>query len=78
MARNLRAKIPRSDTLVVYDRNAETSAKFAQEIGAEVKGGNIEVATSSRVIAQKSVSQLSYSYLSLSFISNDEHVLSMI
>ena len=51
MAKNLRAKIPASDTLVVHDRNHEATAKFVQEVGA-----GIEVTTSPRGVAEKSVS----------------------
>lgn len=53
MAKNLRANIPASDTLVVHDRNGEATAKFVQEVGA-----GIEVATSPRIVAEKSVSAL--------------------
>lgn len=50
MAKNLRAKIPASDVLIVYDRNTEATAKFVQEIGA-----GIEVANSPRGVAERSV-----------------------
>ena len=67
MAKNLRAKIPASDTLVVFDRNAEATAKFVQEVG-----GGVEVANSPRGTAQDSVGFLSLQKLPLT--SNDEHV----
>lgn len=51
MAKNLRTNVPASDTLVVYDRNTEATAKFVQEVGA-----GIEVANSPRGVAEKSVS----------------------
>ena len=53
MAKNLRAKIPASDILVVHDRNGEATAKFVQEVGA-----GIEIATSPRKVAEKSVGAL--------------------
>ena len=53
MAKNLRANIPASDTLVVHDRNTEATAKFVQEVGA-----GIEVANSPRGLAEKSVGSL--------------------
>lgn len=78
MAKNLRAKIPKTDTLVVYDRNTEATSKFVQEIGmaasspdADGKGMGIEVVKSPRAVAEKSVCVL---LLSRSSISNDEHV----
>ncbi len=51
MAKNLRAKIPASDTLVVSDRDSQATARFVREIGA-----GIEVASSPRMVAEKSVS----------------------
>ena len=57
MAQNLRAKIPSGDTLVIHDRNTEATTKFMQEAGGtsnEEMG--IEVASSPRQVAEKSVS----------------------
>ncbi len=54
MAQNLRANIPASDVLVVYDRNTEATAKFVQEIGA-----GVEVANSPRGVAERSVRAIS-------------------
>lgn len=51
MAKNLREKIPGSDTLVVYDRNTDATSKFVQWVGS-----GIEVANSPRAVAEKSVS----------------------
>jgi len=63
MAKNLRAKIPATDTLVVHDRNTEATTKFVQEVGmaasspgAEGRGMGIEVVGSPRAVAEKSVS----------------------
>ena len=52
MAKNLRAKIPASDTLVVADRDTTATARFAREIGA-----GVEVVSSPRKVAEKSVSK---------------------
>ena len=63
MAKNLRAKIPASDTLVIHDRNTEATTKFMQEVGmaagstgAEGSMG-IEIVGSPRAVAEKSVSE---------------------
>lgn len=53
MAKNLRAKIPSSDTLIVHDRNTEATANFVQEVGA-----GVEVANSPRGVAERSVGAL--------------------
>lgn len=65
MAKNLRAKIPPTDTLVIHDRNTEATSKFVQEIGmaasspdAEGKGMGIEVVNSPRAVAEKAVSAI--------------------
>lgn len=50
MARNLRAKIPEQDTLIICDANPETTAKFV----VEGSGKKIEVADP-RTVAEKSV-----------------------
>ena len=54
MAKNLRAKIPAGDTMVVHDRNTEVTDKFVQEVGAD-----IEVATTPRGVAEQCVSYVS-------------------
>ena len=57
MAQNLRAKIPSSDTLVIHDRNTEATTRFMQEAGGTAnKDMGIEVASSPRQVAEKSVS----------------------
>lgn len=62
MAKNLRAKIPATDTLVIYDRNTDATKRFAEEVGiaapsagAPEKGTGIEVAGGPREVAEKSV-----------------------
>lgn len=67
MAKNLRARIPEGDTMVVYDRNTEATSKFIQEVGiaaaavgAHQKGHNIQVANTARELAAKSVSAAFY------------------
>lgn len=49
MARNLRAKIPESDTLVVCDANASVAQKFVAEAT-----GKVEVASNARQVAEES------------------------
>ena len=53
MAKNLRTKIPSSDTLVVHDRNEDATARFVQEMGNT--GSGVEVAPSVRGVAEKAV-----------------------
>ena len=68
MAKNLRAKIPASDTLIIHDRNKEATTSFMQEVGIakdsstsnnEMGLMGIEVASSPRAIAEKAVRDLS-------------------
>ena len=56
MAKNLRANIPASDTLIIHDRNTEATMNFIQHGGGESKG--LEVASSPRVVAEQSVSAI--------------------
>lgn len=63
MAKNLRAKIPASDTLIVRDVNQDTAKRFAEEAKADAKAQGakegsyaVEIADSARQIADKSVS----------------------
>ena len=67
MAKNLRAKIPASDTLIIYDRNHEATSSFVQEIGIAKDNPTsnnqmglmgIEVASSPRAVAEKAVRDL--------------------
>ena len=67
MAKNLRAKIPASDTLVIHDRNKEATDNFIHEVGIarDESGSNsemglmgIEIASSPRKVAEKSVRAL--------------------
>ena len=68
MAKNLRAKIPAEDTLLVHDRDEKAVAQFVKEIGIAAagtgrsdKGMGIEVISSPREVAERSVSsQLSH------------------
>lgn len=52
MAKNLRAKIPESDTLVICDANPESTKRFI----AEQSGKRVEIASNPRELAEKSVS----------------------
>jgi ornithine cyclodeaminase/alanine dehydrogenase-like protein (mu-crystallin family) len=58
MARNLQAKLPSSDTLRVFDINAESIQKFAKETKALGSGAAVEIAASVREAAEDSVSLL--------------------
>jgi 3-hydroxyisobutyrate dehydrogenase len=49
MAKNLRAKIQESDTMVIHDVNAKALEKFKSEVG------NVEVAKNVREVAEKTV-----------------------
>jgi len=57
MAKNLRAKIPAADTLIIRDVNEETAKRFA----AEAHGAAVEIAQNAREVAEKSVSVMSCS-----------------
>lgn len=61
MAKNLRAKIPPSDLLTVYDVNTSATKQFAEELGivasntdAPGKGTGIHLANDPREVAEKS------------------------
>lgn len=63
MAKNLRAKIPASDTLIIRDVNEDSAKRFvaeSQEVarssGAGAEVGRVEVAENAREVAEKSVS----------------------
>ena len=86
MARNLRAKIPANDTLVIHDRNQEATASFVHEVGI-ARGDSasnhqmglmgIEVANSPRAVADKAVRGMSL--VVLKRLLDDEHApISMI
>lgn len=63
MARNLRAKIPASDTLIIRDVNQDAMTRFVEESqevarssGAGAEVGRVEIAGNAREVAEKSVS----------------------
>ena len=63
MAKNLRAKIPETDTLIICDANPKVTEKFVEEVGiatsstnAPGKGTGIHIAENPKEVAQKSVS----------------------
>ena len=86
MAKNLRAKIPASDTLIIHDRNKDATANFMHEVGIardnptsnnQMGLMGIEVASSPRAVAEKAVSDLSFTIIKR--FPYDEHVpISMI
>ena len=49
MARNLRAKIAESDTMIIHDVNPAVTKKLAEEVG------NVSIAQNVREVAEKSV-----------------------
>lgn len=64
MAKNLRAKIPASDTLVVRDVNQDNAQRFTEEARQEARNAGaaedewkVEVAGCARDVADKSVSR---------------------
>jgi ornithine cyclodeaminase/alanine dehydrogenase-like protein (mu-crystallin family) len=56
MAKNLQAKLPPSDTLRIYDINAESVNKFASEAKASSGGAVVQIASSVHEAAEDSVS----------------------
>ena len=69
MAKNLRAKISKTDALIICDTNANATKRFVEEEGmaasntaAPEKGAGIHIAENPREVAQKAVG-LAYSLL---------------
>lgn len=67
MAKNLRAKIPEGDRLVLCDRNEKATTQFVQEASCPSSNNgpprsaiNIEVADNPREVVEKSVSSALY------------------
>ncbi len=63
MAKNLRAKMPSSNTLVILDVNSDMMKRFVEEINAAAKSSGagpdsmkVETAQNAREVAEKSVS----------------------
>lgn len=59
MAKNLRAKIPAADTLVIRDVNEDATKRFvaeAKEAAASADENRVEIARTAREVAEKSVS----------------------
>lgn len=64
MAKNLHAKIPPTDTLLIRDVNEESTKRFLQEASEAAKGAGanvstrpkVEAADSARDLAERSVS----------------------
>ena len=77
MAKNLRAKIPATDKLVICDRNQEATSSFLQDAEASGSGAQeIEVVTTPRKVAEQAVSHTPCVISTTRLL--DEHVLSMI
>ena len=51
MAKNLRAKIPESDSFIICDTNADATKKFVEES----EGREVHIAGNPKEVAQKSV-----------------------
>lgn len=82
MALNLRAKISEVDKFVIYDRNTDATAEFADEVrvaaasrGMAGNGIEIEIVNSPREVAENSVSK---NFSIVRRVTYDEYVLSMI
>lgn len=63
MAKNLRAKVPENDKLVIYDRNEDVTTQFVHEnnclvsnVGSLKRGNNTEVVKTAREVVERSVS----------------------
>jgi len=56
MAKNLRAKIPKEDTLYINDVNQASMEAFQKEIAS---GTNVKIASSPREVAENAVSNTS-------------------
>ena len=75
MAENLRAKIPKNDTLIIYDSKNEITSKFAKEAGSSGKGASVEIGRNPREVAEKSVRPIRPPSLVTTLpVSNDEYV----
>ena len=75
MARNLQAKLAPSDTLRIFDVNAEAAERFATETKGLSGGATVKVASNVKEAAQDAVSSFQpYQFTPL----HDEFVLSMI
>ena len=59
MAKNLRAKLPDSDTLTIHDFDPAVSSRFVDEVKAS-SGKHVEIAEKGRHAADKSVRQFPY------------------
>lgn len=72
MAKNLRAKIPESDTLTVFDVNAASLEKFSQE----ATPAGVVIAKSPREVVENAVSVLCIILVPMACIAlHDEHLI---
>ena len=56
MAKNLRTKIPDSDTMVIHDVNTKACESFAEEVG------KVEIAKNVREVAERTVRAVNVLY----------------
>lgn len=75
MAKNLRAKIPKTDTLVICDTNASTMKKFVEQAAMAAsstnmpeKGSEVQIANRPREVAQTAVSLTHFPLLLATFL----------
>jgi hypothetical protein len=59
MARNLRSKLPSSDTLLIQDINIDATKRFLEEANATSAGASVQIANDVREASENSVSILS-------------------
>lgn len=70
MARNLRSKIPQSDTLIICDANEKVTQQFVQEQSSGLK---VEVATTPQQVALESV-RILYTYMAYTYTYSCIHI----
>lgn len=63
MAKNLRARVPKDDKLVIYDRNKDATTQFIHEyddldsnLASRRIGKHVEIANTAREVVERSVS----------------------
>lgn len=67
MAKNLRAKVPEGDKLMIYDRNEDVTTQFLHQVnnlgcnvGSLRRCNHTEVANTAREVVERSVSPAFY------------------
>lgn len=70
MAKNLRTKIPSSDSMIIHDVNPAVTEQFAKEVG------NVSIANNVRELAEQSVCLLPFTQ-HISYTRNDDRYCSI-